>query len=289
MSNVTSGTYLAGVDLAEFNVADTTSLTHIIITLNIVFMTLVSIVAVLRIFIRICVVHAAGLDDYLMVLAAVFALILSSFFLVGASQGLGKHIWVIMDESGASFLTATKHITQSLYAGYLAYTTAISLTKVSIAASYLRIFPAVRNAHLRRLVIATAALVVTMWFCSIFAIIFECRPVQAAWDWDVPNGNCINILGFFYVAASTNILTDLVLWVAPLSYFWRMNIRAREKALLCLLFSFAGFACVASILRLSQIHDLRAGDLTCRCFQVSKYPQPSNCDQTIPWLRQTGP
>lgn len=63
MSNFSNGTYLAGIDLSDYNTTDTTSLTNTIISLNVAFMILVAIVVVLRMFIRVCVVHAAGLDD----------------------------------------------------------------------------------------------------------------------------------------------------------------------------------------------------------------------------------
>lgn len=174
-----------------------------------------------------------------MVTAAICSLVLSSFFLVGTTHGLGKHIWVLAQEEQANLLITISHLTQSLYGSYLSYATAISLTKCSIVVSYLRIFPS-QYSMLRRLVIATCAVVIAMWLCSIFAIIFQCVPVQAAWDWNIRDGKCIDLISFFYVSSSINICTDLILWVVPLPYFWTMNMRTKERVMLCVLFSFAG-------------------------------------------------
>ncbi|KAL3417749.1 hypothetical protein PVAG01_10759 [Phlyctema vagabunda] len=255
VSWLADGTLLAALDMRN-----SSALTSSVVTLNIVFMSLVAVVTTLRIYIRVYMVRAAGLDDYIMVVAAAVALILSSFFLDGATHGLGKHIWILYRDE-PNFLATMKHFTQSLYACYLTYATAITLTKVSIIFSYIRIFPA-QNRQLRQFLLITGILIVAIWFCSIFAIIFECTPVQAAWDLTIPNGKCIDILSFFYVISALTIATDIILWITPLPYFWKMNINIREKLLLCILFSFAAFACVASILRLAQLHGLRSKDIT---------------------------
>jgi len=169
----------------------------------------------------------------LIALAAIFTIVLCSFNLVGTNFGLGTHIWRVAT-SIPILLHNTTRITQSLYGCYLSYTTAITLTKCSIIVSYLRIFP---NQSLRQLVRYTGVLVVLIWVCSVFVIIFQCQPIEAAWNWMV-HGKCVNILIFFYVSSSINIATDLVLWIAPLPLFWSMNLKLRERVLVCVLFSF---------------------------------------------------
>lgn len=70
-----------------------------------------------------------------------------------------------------------------------------------------------------------------------FAIVFECVPVSAAWDW-TEQGRCIDILKFFDVSSAFNIITDLTLLVAPLPVFWGMNMRRGERIIICGLFGF---------------------------------------------------
>jgi hypothetical protein len=168
-----------------------------------------------------------------MLLATIFTVVLCTFSLIGAHFGLGTHIW-LLSASLPTFLHKATRITQSLYGCYLSYATSITLVKLSLILSYLRIFPAQR---FRRLILSTGALVVLMWICNVFAIIFQCTPVSAAWDW-TEKGRCINILSFFYVTSSINIATDLVLWFAPLPVFWGMNMSKRERVMICGLFGF---------------------------------------------------
>ena len=142
-----------------------------------------------------------------MLLATIFTILLSTFSLLGAHFGLGKHIWLLAPAQDASislFLEKTKHITQCLYGCYLAYATGITLVKASIIISYLRIFP---NRGLRIFMYCTLVLVVLMWICSVFVIVFECVPVRAAWDWTT-KGRCIDVLTYFYVSSVVNIVTD---------------------------------------------------------------------------------
>jgi hypothetical protein len=113
------------------------------------------------------------------------------------------------------------------------YATAVTLTKASIIASYLRVLP---TPIFRQLMYATAALITAMWICSVLVTIFQCDPVAGAWDFMLQKKKCLNILAFFYVAGSINILTDLILCTAPLPLFWRLEISLRERIILCMLF-----------------------------------------------------
>lgn len=157
-----------------------------------------------------------------MLLATIFTILLCSFSLLGAHYGLGTHIW-LLSTTFLIFLHKSTRITQSLYGCYLSYATAITLVKLSLIASYLRIFP---NPRFRRLVLSTGVLVLLLWICSVFVIVLECVPVAAAWNW-TERGRCINILAFFYVTSSINIATDIFLGISPLPVFWKLTMRTR--------------------------------------------------------------
>ncbi|KAG0649035.1 hypothetical protein D0Z07_5041, partial [Hyphodiscus hymeniophilus] len=188
------------------------------------------------------------------------AVLLSTFTLIGAHFGLGSHGWQLSKSPcDAAFVHKTKRITQSLYLCYVAYATALTLVKLSLIASYLRIFP-IRG--FRRFLHATGILVVALWFVSVLGTVFECVPLVSAWDYTIPPQRCINLLAFYYSVGGVGIITDIVLWFAPLPIFWGMNMRARERIMVCGLFGFGFFTCIASILRFSQLHGLRTKDIT---------------------------
>jgi len=121
-----------------------------------------------------------------------------------------------------------------LYVCQIFYATGLAMVKGSIIASYFRIFP---NHLFRKLMYVTGVVVIAVWICSIFVTIFQCRPIQGAWDFDMPH-NCVNIEHFFYAMAGFNIATDLILCTFPLPLFWKLHLPLRERVVVCFLFAF---------------------------------------------------
>lgn len=116
-----------------------------------------------------------------MFVAAFCTICLCVLTIYAVYHGLGSHVWDIydrLDEDDARFGLASMRITQALYGCYLAYSTAITLTKSSIVSSYLRIFP---NRIFRQMCFFTGAVVVAMWLAMLGSIIFQCIPVRHAW------------------------------------------------------------------------------------------------------------
>ena len=124
-------------------------------------------------------------------------------------------------------------LSQTLFICQVLYVTAVTLTKISIITSYIRVFP---TTALHRLMYVTAGIVIIFWFCTVFVTIFQCNPVRGAWDFTLQEKTCIPILKFLYVAASFNLATDLLLCISPLPLCWRLRIGINERIALCLLF-----------------------------------------------------
>lgn len=167
-----------------------------------------------------------------MVLALIFALLLSTACLIGENYGLGKHIWNL-NENLLDLAGDVGRVTKALYGCYLAYSTSITFTKLSIMATYIRIFP---NGPLRYSIYAIGVVVLIFWITSIFAIIFTCIPVQAAWDYSITDAKCIHILDYFYTAAGVNIATDLLLCFLPLPTIWALQMPKAQRVVVCLIF-----------------------------------------------------
>ena len=168
-----------------------------------------------------------------MILALLFAILLSISCLVGEHFGLGKHIWNL--NSNLLALPAdVARVVKILYVCYLSYSSAITFTKLSIMATYIRIFPP--PSYLRYIVYGVGVVVLSFWISSIFAIIFTCVPVQAAWDYTITNAKCFGVVKYFYVAAGFNIGTDLLLCVLPMPSFWALSMPKSQRIILCMLF-----------------------------------------------------
>ena len=169
----------------------------------------------------------------LIIFALLFATLLSTSCLLGEHFGLGKHLWNL-DSDLMALPSDVARITKILYGCYLSYSSAITFTKLSIIATYIRIFP--NGGHLRWTVYGVGAVVLSFWITSIFAIIFTCVPVQAAWDYTITDAKCFGVVKYFYVAAAFNIGTDLLLCFLPMPTFWALSMPRSQRFILCMLF-----------------------------------------------------
>jgi hypothetical protein len=166
-----------------------------------------------------------------MIFAVLFALVLFVISLVAAHYGLGIHIWNL-DSNLLNLPDEASRLVKLLFACSIAYSSAITFTKCAVIASYLRIFP---DKNLRRVLFVAGFVVISFWIASVFAIIFTCIPVQAAWDFTI-QGKCFPVVTFFYVYGGFNIATDITLCVAPMPLLWAMKLPTRQKFIVCILF-----------------------------------------------------
>ncbi|RKF55770.1 Satratoxin biosynthesis SC1 cluster protein 4 [Erysiphe neolycopersici] len=221
--------------------------------INCIFLSISLSVAGLRFWVRFVMLKAGGLDDLLLIVAVFFTISLSISSLIGEDLGLGNHIWQLSLADPIEKLRATSDITKTLYACYLTYPTAITFTKLSIMATYFRIFP---QGSLRNITVSLSIITLTFWVASIFAVIFTCIPVRSAWDYSI-EGHCYNTLNFFMISSSFHILLDIMLCVLPISLIWSLSIPKTQRLILLALFCGGALACISSILRL--IHLRHAG------------------------------
>ena len=99
----------------------------------------------------------------------------------------------------------------------------MALVKISILLFLVRVLPTVHSARLRlRLFAAFITITETIF---IFCLIFQCSPVRAYWERDMPGRRCFNQPVFYYIDASFNILFDLCILIIPTLLFRSMLVR----------------------------------------------------------------
>lgn len=116
---------------------------------------------------------------------------------------------------------------------HIFYALGTAFTKLSIIISYLRMFPSER---LRKLLYATAVVVVGLGASAVFGTIFQCSPIRAAWDFTIHGARCYSFVDFLYAISAINIATDFVICFSPLPCFWRLRIPLRRKLMVLSLF-----------------------------------------------------
>lgn len=115
---------------------------------------------------------------------------------------------------------------QLFYIAQIFYKLTMNLTKISILLLYMRIFAVFT--WFRWIVRALIGIVTAYMIAAFFASVFQCTPVQRAWDKSIP-GSCISIEMNWYANAGFSIATDTIILLLPITPILSLKLPAGEK------------------------------------------------------------
>ncbi|KXJ94865.1 hypothetical protein Micbo1qcDRAFT_221338 [Microdochium bolleyi] len=188
-----------------------------------------------------------GWDDLTNVLALVFALATGGVLLDCCAHGYGRH-WATLA------IEDQREAMKLFYISQVTYKTSINLTKASILLLYLRIFGSIR--WFRNACVLVLTCVAMYWLASLAGTLFQCTPIQRAFNPSIP-GHCINNLKFWYANAGFSIATDLIILVLPMLPVTTLEIPRVQKMALMFVFTLGIFVVITSCLRVTTI-DIQA-------------------------------
>lgn len=117
----------------------------------------------------------------------------------------------------------------------ITYLIALWAVKVSFGLFYLKVFP---GRTFRIICWTLIALVTAEWIEETFVVIFQCSPVQKAWDAaGVTSGKCLSLLPFYYISFAVRLATDIVIFALPLPELLRLKMPLGKRLGLILMFS----------------------------------------------------
>ncbi|KAJ5260521.1 hypothetical protein N7478_012126 [Penicillium angulare] len=145
------------------------------------------------------------------------------------------------------------------YAGRPFYQLGIAGFKASLCLSYLRLLSGTSKTLYRNMIWLVIGGSSLGHFGGALVLIFNCTPVQKAWNTSV-NGTCLPIGPTFYALAIVTIVFDVIIIILPIPVLLQLNIKPAQKAGVVCLFLLGFFTTTCSILRLSQIHRVAFGD-----------------------------
>ncbi|KAL8923260.1 MAG: hypothetical protein Q9172_003202 [Xanthocarpia lactea] len=190
------------------------------------------------------------LDLIDMVKIFTYGLDITSFFAIKA--GSGRHMITLTIDQIESFVKADQ-ATQVLFG------CSITATKLSILFFYNRLFPS-RTFYIVCLVTGVASI---LWWIGLMLTAFlHCRPLAYYWDRSIPNGHCVNNNLIGYTITSFNIVFDFVVLIMPIPWLWGMNMAIPKRMAVVGLFVLGSFVCVAGIIRIPYLSELRLSDAT---------------------------
>ncbi|EFQ33610.1 uncharacterized protein GLRG_08539 [Colletotrichum graminicola M1.001] len=232
-----------------------TNLVNIIWGVNLTAFVLVGLTVPLRVIVRCTVTRDFFSDDVLVIIAALFTFGICSLLPLATDLGLGQHS---SDIDSSVLVDDTKNLLQLLFIANILYPCAVAFARLSIVCSFLRLLTD-RNA--RWVLFATAALTGAFALASVFAVIFQCNPISAAWDPTVSGASCYPFLSFLQASTAINIAIDALLCTMPLAYIWGMKLPLSQKIRVTVLFTFASLSCAAVITKMSYLQLLSQADL----------------------------
>ncbi|CAO2653938.1 Nn.00g106710.m01.CDS01 [Neocucurbitaria sp. VM-36] len=244
------------VDISQFDFDDHSSRVDSIKTTNILLIVLVMSIVSLRIFSRAVFVRNIFADDVFILLAAAFTVALAATCISATRYGLGTHVWLL---PVSTIIQTMKNCILHLYICQVLYACAIALTKIAIISSYLRF---IQDRTFRISMYVISAVIAGLWVTGVFVTIFQCSPVEGAWDFTISPRTCINYVNYLYASSAVNIATDILLCVLPLPHLWRLKMPLKQRIILCILFAGGASACVVCIVRIGYLHHLRNMDTT---------------------------
>ncbi|XPS69134.1 hypothetical protein M3J07_001403 [Ascochyta lentis] len=159
--------------------------------------------------------------------------------------GMGKHIEY--SRARPAMLKASMKIGLAQNTCYQAL---IGLVKMSILAQF---YQFAQPGLQRRVVAWVGGFVCIFMLFTVFAAIFQCIPMKAAWDLqNFPRG-CWNMMNVNFFTSSMNTFLDLVIFLLPITTIYRLPTTFRKKLTLALAYSMGLLALACSAIRVRNI------------------------------------
>ncbi|KAF2727388.1 hypothetical protein EJ04DRAFT_582063 [Polyplosphaeria fusca] len=195
---------------------------------------------ILRLVVRAKVVHVVGREDVCIFFALLASIATCVFMHLQVSKGgLGTHMADISDDHLIEF---SKYV----YLSILFYNTSLCLTKFALIFLCIRVFGP-STWRFACYAVLTFVSVYTFW--AIANSIVPCYPIERYWDKSVA-GWCFPNAVLWFVNASLNIFTDLLVVVLPIPGIIRLQLPRKQKIGVSLVFALGFFVCIISIVRL---------------------------------------
>jgi hypothetical protein len=195
-----------------------------------------------------------GADDIAATLAYIFYVGLVVATLKAMDYGLGIRV------ADVNYLKDGINLQKCGFSSLVLYPVSLGFVKLSILLFLSRVVPETSSWKLR--IYFLAAFVVCLEIAFTLVLAFQCRPVAYYWDKEL-EGTCINQHAFYYVEASINIGTDVVILSIPWLIFSSLRVPRQKKYALLAICSVGVFTLVTSIIRLPFLYSVNhSGDPT---------------------------
>ncbi|KAJ8111734.1 hypothetical protein OPT61_g5736 [Boeremia exigua] len=191
-----------------------------------------------------------GIDDWSMTAAMLPFMALTVSCIGGAFNGIGLHQSRLDEEQ-------TKMGMQYFFLFEVFYCAAIIPIKLSISFMLIRI-ASNRLRYIYSLYVVSA-MFTTMNLIALLYIVFQCWPVQYAWDTSIKGGKCNpaqTLADIYYATTAVNIATDWFCALLPVPLLWNVQLNRNAKLSVGMLLSLGALASLSACIRLAYTVNL---------------------------------
>ncbi|KAH8785396.1 hypothetical protein F5883DRAFT_672775 [Diaporthe sp. PMI_573] len=168
------------------------------------------------------------LDDLFQILGAIVMIPLLAIAIMVSIDGLGKHIYDI------DFKQSYTGVFKYYYLAEVIYHVYSTLIKLCMLFLYIRIFP---DRLTKGLAYGGIAFLVISQVVVTFLTIFQCRPVQAVYDLDIKQKQCLNLTNIAASGTAFNIAAELMIFFIPIPVVSSLQMSRSKKVGIIFLFS----------------------------------------------------
>ncbi|KAK2764835.1 integral membrane protein [Colletotrichum kahawae] len=211
---------------------------HIVSGIAIGFVAASAAVLSLRLYTRLVLLRTAGKDDLSIVVAELFAIIVTVATCLEVKYGMGRHVENVS-------LEETLQQLKFLLVAVLHYNMGMNVVKVSFLFQYRRVFP---PKGVQRICL-WAMVFVVVWACAQATLLgTSCLPISIV----VPStaSFCLNTLPIWYFSSAISMATDIMIFCIPLPSVLKLRLPTKQKAMLFGVFSLGFFVCIISVYRM---------------------------------------
>ncbi|KAK1971301.1 integral membrane family protein [Colletotrichum sublineola] len=203
----------------------------------------------LRCYVRAFMTKGFQVNDWFMVVAQAIFTLSCSFILAGAGNGLGRHNKALSQRQEISALMYQALATAT-------YVLDMLFIKLSIGFFLLRL----STSRVYNWIIHVSLAIVTIWSVIIFFWnMFQCSPIEAQWDYTIPDSECVSadaIVSAAYSISAMNILSDWLYALLPIPMVWSVKMTKQAKATVIVILGLGVFASIATLIRLRYLAGL---------------------------------
>ncbi|PLB38578.1 CFEM domain-containing protein [Aspergillus candidus] len=183
-----------------------------------------------------------GPDDYTIIVAEILGIVVFALNVAMIHYGFGQNVW---DVTPMDNITV---VYKYFFAFVIIYKAQISLAKISVCLFLLRIFQSTAFRWTTYTIIGLNAAIAVTWMLTDS---LRCLPVHLSWTaWQgEETGQCIDFMTVTFVNAFVNIAVDTAMVLMPVYEISKLNLSARKKAGVSVMFAMGLVLTVVAILR----------------------------------------